>query len=172
MKHPAALLRDGYLRAINLVVPCLREDLTETILACVDPDDEPEEAIYALHRAMQTNNLFSQAVTGLQQGKEQLPARDFVELCTYLCTQPEYELGNFAGKGMRESLRKADLAMKARTSTEVDQGGLTKRIRSMVNGKLKPPFEAATKISKSMAKEGHGYMHNDYQVYVAAQCSA
>ena len=111
-------------------------------------------------------------MTTLQQGKEQLPARDFVELCTYLCTQPEYELGNFAGKGMRESLRKADLAMQARTSTEVDQGSLGKRIRSMVNGKLKPPFEAATKISKSMAKEGQGYMHNDYQVYVAAQCSS
>ena len=59
MAHPAALLRDGYLRAINLVVPCLREDLTEAILACVDPDDDPEEAVYALHRAMQTNNLFS-----------------------------------------------------------------------------------------------------------------
>ena len=70
MAHPAALLRDGYLRAINLVVPCLREDLTEAILACVDPDDDPEEAVYALHRAMQTNNLFSQAVTALQQGKE------------------------------------------------------------------------------------------------------
>ena len=172
MDHPEALLRDGYLRAINLVVPCLREDLTEAILTCVDPDDDPEEAVYELHRVMQTNNLFSQSVMATQQGQERLPARDFMELCGYLANQPEHELSRFAGKGMKESLRKADQVQKSRTSSDVDQATLAKRIRGTLSGKMKPAFEATTKISLSMSKEDLGYRHNDYQVYVAAQCSS
>ena len=88
MQHPGVLLRDEYLRAINCVLPCLREDLTDVLLKCVDPDDDPFEVVLELHRVMQENNSFGQVVIGTARNQEKLPAREFIKLICHLENQP------------------------------------------------------------------------------------
>ena len=105
MQHPGVLLRDEYLRAINCVLPCLREDLTDVLLKCVDPDDDPFDVVLDLHRAMQENNLFGQVVIATAKKDEKISAREFSKLISHLENQPLHSLDQFDHKGMKEIVR-------------------------------------------------------------------
>ena len=105
MKHPDVLFREGYLKALNLVIPCLRADLTDVLLQCVDPDDDHFDVVLKLHTEMQKNNLFGEAVIATARSQEKLSAREFIKLIDHLANQSEHELGKFAKKGMKEIIR-------------------------------------------------------------------
>jgi len=121
MAHPHELLRTGFLSALNLVVPCLRPDLTDVILKCVDPDDDNSEAVRRLHRAMQQNSDFAAAILRVRTPDEILPAIDFIKLISFLESQDEYELIKFANRGMKALLRSQVQRQQARTSVLVDK---------------------------------------------------
>ena len=121
MAHPHELLRTGFLSALNLVVPCLRNDLTTIILNCVDPEDDNSEAVRRLHRAMQQNSDFAAAILHVRIPNEILPAIDFIKLISFLESQDQYDLIKFADRGMKALIRSQVQSQQARTGVLVDK---------------------------------------------------
>ena len=91
------------------------------MLKCVDPDDDNSEAVYQLHRAMQQNSEFAEAVLKVRAPGEILPARDFVKLVAFLASQSEYDLIKFAGKGMRTLIKSQEQSQRSRSSVFFDK---------------------------------------------------
>ena len=105
MSNPHELLRTGFLKSLNTVIPCHRHSLTEAILRCVDPDDDNTEAVYKLHKCMQQNSEFAGALLRVKLPAEVLSAIEFVKLVSFLESRSEFELHKFAAKGMKELVR-------------------------------------------------------------------
>ena len=170
MAHPQELLRIGFLRALNMVVPCLRHDLSDVILKCVDPDDDNTDAVYQLHRAMQQNSEFAAAVLEVRTAEEFLPAREFVKLIAFLASKDQFDLVNFAGKGMKALVRSLEQTQKTRTNVIVDNQSLTDKLFSRLDGPGKKTFKEIEMISIEAHSKKKGYNHSPYLVYIAASC--
>jgi hypothetical protein len=54
----------------------------------------------------------------------------------------------------------------------VDKKSLTDKLADRLEGAAKQSFDEIMCISKETAKQGRGYNHSPYQVYVASQCFA